>query len=241
MSKQPNYKFKVDSNNEILLAIKSGVFVPTATTSVLFKAVWSYVSKPGKMLDLGCGSGVVGIALHQIGLIKAPLYGSDLSEQAVDCMKLNAMLHDCPVVARCGSLFDPWENESFDYIVDDVSGVAEEVAKISPWFNDVPCQSGRDGTLLVVEVIQKAPSYLNAAGRFFLPVISFSNVNKILTTARESFSHFRSLIHKEWPLPKEMYQHLTMLRRLKEDGLIHFTEKYGMVLYFTDIYVAYNT
>jgi len=241
ISNKTHFKFKIDSNREIELAVPKGVFVPTGTTYALFKAVCSHVSRPGKMLDLGCGSGVVGIALHQIGLVNSPLYASDLSEQAVECIINNAVLHHCPIVAKCGSLLDPWKNESFDYIVNDVSGIAEEAAKFSPWFNDVPCESGTDGISLVVEVIRKAPSCLNAAGLFFFPVISFSNVKKILTAVCDKFSHVKLLNHKEWPLPKEMYQHLTALKKLKKEGHIHFKEKYGMVIYFTDIYVAYNT
>jgi len=38
-----------------------------------------------------------------------------------------------------------------------------------------------------------------------------------------------------------MYQHLPVLKGLQEDGRIQFKEKFGMVLWFTDVYVAYNS
>lgn len=237
---QPHYKFKIDKNNEILLTMPSGVFLPTGTTAVLLKAVRTYVRKPGKVLDLGCGCGVIGIVLHQMGLVKAPLYASDLSEAAIDCMNKNAAFYHCPVIVKCGSLFEPWKDEKFDYIVNDVSGIAVDVAKVSPWYNNVSCESGVDGTSLVVEVLKEAPRYLNKGGLFFFPVISFSNVDKILTAARENFSHIEQLVCQEWPLPKEMHQHLATLKRLRERGYIQFEEKFGMVLWFTHIYVAYN-
>ena len=71
-----------------------------------------------------------------------------------------------------------------------------------------------------------------------LPIISFSNKAKILKTANMNFTNVVCLARQEWPLPKEMYQHLPELERLQEQGHIQFSRKFGMVLWFTDIYVA---
>jgi len=238
---KPHYKFKIDNDSEILLNTPSGVFLPTGTTTTLFNAVRAYIRKPGKMLDLGCGCGIVGIALHKAGLVKTPLYASDLSEQAIDCLNKNAAFHNCPVVVKCGSLFKPWENERFDYIVNDVSGIAMDVAGISPWYNNVSCQSGIDGTLLITEVIRMAPEHLNNTGRLFFPIISLSNVEKILNVARDNFSHVEQLTHQEWPLPKDMLKHLPTLKRLQKEGHIQIEERFGLVLWFTEVYVVYNS
>ena len=217
-----------------------GVFVPTGTTKVLAEAVYSYVSKPGKLLDLGCGSGAVGITLHKMGVVEAPLYASDISEEAVGCTKKNAFSNDCTVIAKCGSLFDPWQNDRFDYIVDDVAGIAQEVAQNSPWYANVSCESGADGTFLVCEIIREASNYLNPGGLFFFPAISLSDCNAILSAAHNNFSHVKQLSHTEWPLPKEMYVHLEMLERLKKQRFVDFIDKFGMVVCCKDIYVAYK-
>ncbi len=238
---QSNFRFQVDATKEIDLALPPGVFVPTGTTKVLFKAVSEYIKEPGKMLDLGCGCGVMGIALQQKGLVKGSLYASDLSREAVDCLQKNAKQYQCPVVAKCGSLFAPWAGAKFDYIVDDVSGVSTAVAKLSPWFKDVPCDSGIDGISLINTVIREAPRYLNPGGRFFFPIVSFSNANKIVEAAKKRFSHVELLAHAEWPLPKEMHQHVAELKRLQKDGHVQLTEKFGMMLWFTDVYVTYNS
>ncbi len=240
MTQANKYKLNIDSDKEIVLTLPSGVFAPTGTTESLISGVKSQITKPGKTLDLGCGSGVIGLALDKLGLVNRPLYLSDLSPAAVDCAKENALAHNCPVVAKIGRIFEPWKQETFDYIVNDISGVSQEIAKLSPWFDNVPCDSGADGTRLVIEVIQQAKDYLDPKGLLFFPIVSFSAVDKILTVAKDNFSNLKRVVNKEWPLPKEMYQHLDKLRQIKDKGYAQFTEKFGMVLWFTDVYVAYN-
>lgn len=240
MAQQILHKFNIDDSLEINLTIPDGVFVPTDTTTTLVDAVKTYVKAPVKLLDLGAGSGVVGITLSLLGLVKPPLYGSDLSIDAVNSLIKNAGDHNVEVVGKSGSLFKPWRGDKFDCIVDDISGVAEEVAKASPWFNNVPCQSGIDGTDLIIKVLQQAPDYLMPGGVCFFPVLSLSNTKKILDMANRKFKHVKRLCRKEWPLPKEMYQHMDMLDRLKSEGHIQIINKFGMVLWYTDIYAASN-
>ena len=235
------YKFKIDEDKELNITIPCDVFTPTGTTDVLFNAAKNNINVAAKVVDLGCGSGVVGLSLFKTGKVASPLFASDLSNEAVECVKQNAIACNCPVVAKSGSLFEPWQGEKFDYIVNDISGVAQEVAQLSDWFKNVPCNSGVDGTDLVVEVIKKAPEYLNPQGRLFFPIISFSRKKKILEAAHNNFTDVERLAHQEWPLDKNMYQYLEVLRRIKKEGYIEFIEKFGMVIWFTEVYAAYNS
>ena len=71
-------------------------------------------------------------------------------------------------------------NRKFDYIVNDVSAISSIIAKNSPWFGeDVPCDSGEDGSNLTVSIIKKAKNYLKKKGSMQIPLISLSNVKKI--------------------------------------------------------------
>jgi len=222
------------------LNISDGVFVPTATTTNLIKAVKSRIEKPGSLLDLGSGSGVVGISLFRSELITSPLYASDISRESTACINNNCDSHNIPVIIKEGSLFEPWGGMEFDYIVDDISGISEDVAKLSPWFRDIPCLSGSDGAYLTLQVLENAKHYLNDNGMLFFPVISLSNVERILSKARKEFRVVEFLRREEWPLPKDMYQHLEVLQKLQKKGFIQYKEAFGIVICFTDIYVALN-
>lgn len=204
------------------------IFKPTGTSTALINAVKPYVVG-GKLLDLGCGSGVVGAALSHL---VDDLYASDISEEAA----YHTALEYPDILVRCGNLFAPWEGEKFNYIVDDVSGVAEEIAKISPWFEGVPCNSGKDGANLVVEVLKEAPKYLAEGGKLFFPIVSLSNVNHIRDVARDIY-RLELLSQTDFPLPKEMWEHEGLLEKLRSEG-IEFHKRFGMLIFSTYIYKA---
>ena len=191
-----------------------------------------------KILDLGCGTGVVGIALNAKNLVEAPVYASDLSADATNCSKVNFKDHRCVADVRTGSMFEPWSDEKFDVVIDDISGIAQAVAEASPWFSGVPCDTGEDGTDLILNIIKNAGHYLVPDGLFFFPVLSLSNVDLILKTAESVFHVVEKLQRKEWPLPEELREHIPMLRRLFSENLIKFEERFGMVICYTEVYCA---
>jgi methylase of polypeptide subunit release factors len=116
----------VINNTALNLHIKDGVFIPTATTTNLINSVKSFVDRPGNLLDLGSGSGVVAIALSLDGIAKSPVYASDISEDSVKCVLDNCSKYNVPVVSKSGSLLEPWLDMKFDYIVDDISGILKK-------------------------------------------------------------------------------------------------------------------
>ena len=153
---------------------------------------------------------------------------------------MNFERYSCPADVRQGSLFEPWQGQRFDVIVDDISGIAQEVADVSPWFHGVPCDTGKDGTDLVLNIISNAPQYLNEGGCLFFPVLSLSNVQLLLRVARENFASVERVGRQGWPLPSELKMHMPLLRRLHAAGSIKLEEKFGMVLCYTEAYCATN-
>lgn len=235
-----NIEFSPKEGKKINLITAEGVFNPNTTSELLIKAVKRTIDKPKKMIDLGCGTGVVGLSLWLEGLVIEPICASDLSEISVTCSKQNFKKFNCAANVRCGSLFEPWRNEKFDIILDDISGISQEIAPISPWFEGVPCETGTDGTGLVIDIIRNASKHLKKNGHFFFPVLSLSNVDSLLLEVKNNFASVELLERQEWPLPKELEVHIPLLKKLSKIGSIKLEERFGMVLCYTEVYQARN-
>ena len=65
-------------------------------------------------------------------------------------------------------------------------------------------------------------------------------VRGIIDTAKKNFKNVNLLIRKTWPLPKEMNNHLETVRSLAKNNIIEIEEKFGMIMWHTDIYEANN-
>ena len=233
--------FRLSQDTKLALVTDKGVFLPTQTTSLLIQAVATSISGKHTVLDLGCGTGVVGLSLYLRGLVRPPIFASDLSISSVRCCQSNCARHACEADVRIGSLFEPWVEEQFDIIVNDVSGISQEIAVVSPWFQGVPCDTGSNGLALVASIMSSAPHHLNKGGRFFFPVLSLSDVDLLLKQAADSFTTVEKISRQEWPLPFELMEHLPLLRKLANEGSIQLQERFGMVTCYTEIYCAFNS
>ena len=231
-------EFLPNNGRKMNLVSAKGVFDPNTTTELLINAVKKTISKPKKMLDLGCGTGVVGLSLWLEGLAKEPVYASDLSLPSISCSQENYRRYECEADIRCGALFEPWADEKFEVIIDDISGISQDIAFISPWFGGVPCDTGSDGTDLVLDILSNSSKYLKKDGYFFFPVLSLSNVDDILKEAKENFSIVKLIERQEWPLPKELEEHMPLLQKLSARRSIKLEERFGMVLCYTEVYLA---
>ena len=66
-------------------------------------------------------------------------------------------------------MFYAWDDHKFDLIINDISGVAQDIAKISPWFKNISCEAGKGRDLLVNKVISESAEYLNDNGKIDIP------------------------------------------------------------------------
>ena len=157
-------------------------FKPNLTSSMLLECAAAIANPHFEVLDLGCGSGYVGLELSKkIGL--KSISCSDLDPNALHAVQKGLDKFNVDVDFRQGSLFEPWNSELFDLIIDDVSGVSKLIAEKSPWFKNVPCESGSCGTRLVNGVIKEAPNFLKKNGKLIFPIISLSKKSKIINLA----------------------------------------------------------
>ncbi|WP_320171759.1 methyltransferase [Maridesulfovibrio sp.] len=225
---------------DTIVDVHEGTFYPTETSKLIIDYLKDKKElQKASMLDLGCGCGIVSLALNRLGL-SGPTCASDISETAVQNTVENFRKYGLKVEGKAGSMFEPWKDRSFDLIMDDVSGIAESIARISPWFGtSISCESGSDGTELTTEIIRNAPEYLKDAGRLIFPVLTLSNYPKIIETAEDTFEEVNLVNRQSFQFPLDLAaKHKDILKEAIEKQDIMVDYKFGMYIWETLIYEA---
>jgi len=239
-----NYlKFFLNKNNKnkyIKLFCKKDVFQPTETTKFLIQAIKINPSrKKVKILDLGCGNGVVGIyLLKKFKNIESVTF-VDVSKKAIANAQENCLLNKLSkkkTLFLQSNIFEKINNVKFDIIINDISGISYTVAKISNWFKNVPCESGDDGTKLTLNVLKNFKLFLNKRGEIYYPIISLSNEKRIFNYLKKKNIEAKTVSINEWPIPKEMYNHSSLFKKLKKLNKINYENKYGLMIANTKIF-----
>lgn len=207
------------------LIVDARLFRPTLTTSILTESISDEDVRGRTVLDLGCGVGPIAIGLALAGAHH--VYATDIMPEACTIAARNARLNGVArqITFLSGNLFEPVEGLKFDIIVDDVSGVAEDVARLSSWFPPGVPSGGIDGTSNTVAMLQQARRFLNPSGYLQFPVLSLCRCGEIVEAARHEFgSSLVQLTERKIPFNHELKLHLSHLRELRHEGLIDFDE-----------------
>ena len=76
MTKYIKKNFKIFENN-CSVFLNKNIFEPNLTTKLLVKSASKIINKNDKVLDLGCGSGIIGCYFYKKKIIRS-IYASDL-------------------------------------------------------------------------------------------------------------------------------------------------------------------
>jgi release factor glutamine methyltransferase len=224
---------------DIALERDQAVFAPTLTTSVLTAQIDPAQVLGRVVLDMGCGSGPIAIAMARAGARK--VVAVDLMPEACELARRNAALNGVAdrVTVLQGDLFAPVRGMAFDLIVDDVSGVADEVAQISSWFPSGVPAGGEDGTVHTVRMLRSARDHLAPGGRLLFPVLSLSRAQEVIRVAREVFGDgLRRLATQRIPFNPALRANGATLERLKRAGMLDFTEIRSRRFWTLEVYCA---
>ena len=213
-----------------------GIFTPTLTSELIIKFSEKYLLKNQRILDLGCGGGIISASLYRKKLNQS-FYLSDLDLLAVKRAKKNLEPIKANFTIKQGNLFEPWKKQKFDLIINDVSGVSSHVAKISSWFKNVPIDNSISGTNLLKRVVNKCENYMNPNSVFITPIISLSNVKNAKNFLKKKLKII-SIKEFDWPLPQTMMSNIKVLEKLKKDKIIYFKKNFGIIICSTILIAA---
>jgi len=229
--------FKPTPDIKIKYYSSSKVFKPTRTTELLVKSIKESkkkIKKNKKILDLGCGSGVIGISVKKKIFKKSQVFLSDFSDNAVHLTKKNIIINKINCKVKKSNLMQAWEKENFDLIINDISGISSFFLKKNFWYNKfIPCDSGLDGTKLSLKFFKHLKKHKSL---IIMPLISLSNLFKIKSYFLKNKIKFEILLREDWPLPSSLVtKYRKTLAKMKKNKIINYEEKFGMLIAYTEI------
>ena len=214
----------------------NGIFKPTLTSKLLVKSAYKFLNNKNKILDLGCGGGIVTGCLFKINK-RGNYYLSDISKKAVLKAKKNLGSLNGNFIFKSGDALAPWQNEKFDLIINDISGVSNKISKISPWFKNVPKDKTIDGTYLLNKTLKKVKNYMKKNSLIIFPIISLCNIIKAKKILNKNLKVIKQYEY-DWPLPRSMINNINLLESLRKKKIISYKKKYGIIICKTIIIIA---
>ena len=163
---------------------------------------------------------------------------ADVSEKAIINARENCKLNKISkkkIHFFKSSVFEDIKESEFDIIINDISGISYKIAQISDWFKGVPCESGDDGTKLTLNVLKNFKLFLRPNGEMFFPIISLSNEKKVSSFLKKIKVKTNLVSINKWPIPKGMYKHISMMKKLKSSKKISYENKFGLIIANTKI------
>ena len=235
----------INSKNKLKFYKKKKVFIPTQTTKFLYNGIVKYIAKKKNisLADMGCGNGIIGISLYKNLKNIKNIHFSDISKEAISICKRNVKVNkikNSNVDFLISDVFNKFYDKKFDIIVSDISGISEKVAKFSPWFKNVPCASGTDGTDLTLEFLENYKNFLNKKGMVFFPIISLCNEKKIINFLKKKKIKYKIISENIWPLPKEMCRYEKKLDEFKKKKIISYYKKFDLIIANTKVVMIKN-
>ena len=217
-------------------------FEPNLTSNLIAEAVLEYDLHDKSILDLGCGCGALGLSLIQNSpsdLVLADISSGAIKDSQENIKNMQQECHSINVEAVMSDGFSALDKtRQYDVIVNDVSGISEEVAQLSSWFDNAPCDSGIDGLHFFKQIILEAKDYLVKDGLLLTPLLSLSNVSEARAFLNRTLISWDVVKRKEWFLPEDMaIKHKKVLDELINSGNILMDYKFGRFVVWTEVLV----
>lgn len=142
------------------------VFCPRVDTEILVDSVLKYIKNKShlKILDMCCGTGVIGLSINKNVDKSNKVYLLDISSQAIKNTHLNANILNCNVSIYKSDLFENIPNIKFDVLISNPpyisknENIESSVIKYDP-YNSLFAND--DGYQIYKSIISNMKNYLN--------------------------------------------------------------------------------
>ena len=192
----------------IELEYNEKVFRPTLLSE---KCALNTNFKNKNVLDLGCGIGPLAIYFAKNGA--SSVDAIDIYDEHLKLAKSNADLNKTKVNVFESNLFSNI-SKKYDLICCDVSGVKEEVARLTGWFPDEVPKADDSGSNLILDVITYSKEFLKESGELVICTTSFSNEKSIYTAFEKFYPNSHKKVYsEEVPFSKRLNQNIDILDR----------------------------
>lgn len=216
------------------LLLTPQVFAPTHTSRVVAEAI--DVRPTDTVIDVGCGSGVLGFVAARLGARR--VVGCDASPEAIEASRRNAErlgLADCTEF-RVGNLLEPVQDVRAEVIIGDVSGIPDELAKVAGWFPDGR-SGGPTGAELPVAMLESVGDCMAHKGVMYLPTGTIQAESRVLEAARRVFgaANLQRVLERELPLP-DIVARSRAVAKLVGQGLLNLRRRGSRFLWRVSVW-----
>ncbi|MBQ7668060.1 MAG: peptide chain release factor N(5)-glutamine methyltransferase [Clostridia bacterium] len=157
------YKFYVDEN----------VLIPQPDTEILVEKCIENVQNGAKILDMCTGSGCIAIALKK-KLQNAKVYALDISREALNVAKKNAIMNDAEIEFIESNMFENLLEKDFDVIISNPPYIRKgEINSLPTEVKNEPIlalDGGDDGLKFYRELAVNSKKFLKNGGKLFLEI-----------------------------------------------------------------------
>ncbi len=143
------------------------VLIPRPETEILVENALKCINKESVVLDLCTGSGAIAIAIKKE--CDAKVFATDISQDALDLAKANALKNNADITFVQSDLFTNLVGQKFDVIVSnppyiksgDISSLQREVKEFEPI---LALDGGENGFEFYKKIAKEIKTYLNEKG-----------------------------------------------------------------------------
>ncbi len=153
----------------IKIAVNDKVFAPQGG---LFFLDHIKINKGEKAIDIGTGSGIIGIAAAKVG---ADVYATDISADIINLAQYNAQQNGVTLKTSVGGYFADFSEENFDVIIANLpqeiipQSYANQIGECS-----LTLDRGSKGNEVLMDFLDILPQHMNEYSRAYVGVYTLS-------------------------------------------------------------------